>query len=104
MAYGPAWIYLMGYWGGQPFVQSLDHHASFVDAGQGGPDSGGRFRRGASAASAASAAAAWAVEASVAAWVAAASVAVAVAAAVAAAGGGGSGGGGGFEAPTGRCP
>ena len=34
MPYGPAWIYLMGYWGGQPFVQGLDHHASFVGGGR----------------------------------------------------------------------
>jgi hypothetical protein len=43
MPYGPAWIYLMGYWGGQPFVQGLDHHASFMADGghHGGPASGG---------------------------------------------------------------
>ncbi len=43
MPYGPAWIYLMGYWGGQPFVQDLDHHASFMTGAghHGGPDSGG---------------------------------------------------------------
>ena len=42
MAYGPAWLYLTAYWGGQPFVSDLDHHASFLDAGgQPGPDSGG---------------------------------------------------------------
>ena len=42
MPYGPAWIYLMGYWGGQPFVQGFDHHAAFMGGGHhGGPDSGG---------------------------------------------------------------
>ena len=44
MPYGPAWIYLMGYWGGQPFVSSFDHHASFLAGGvdhHRGPDSGG---------------------------------------------------------------
>lgn len=48
MPYGPAWWYLSGYWGGQPFLQQLAHHDAFA-AGNfdhhhgagGGPDSGG---------------------------------------------------------------
>jgi hypothetical protein len=46
MPYGPAWLYLYGYWGGQPFLNQLTHHGSFVGGafGHGGhhaPDSGG---------------------------------------------------------------
>jgi hypothetical protein len=42
--YGPAWWYLMGYWGQQPFLGDLGHHQGFLDAGlhhANGPASGG---------------------------------------------------------------
>ena len=32
-AYGPAWWYLTGYWGQQPFLDDLQHHAAFSDGG-----------------------------------------------------------------------
>jgi hypothetical protein len=44
--YGPAWWYLMGYWGQQPFLTDLAHHQGFLDgtldpARHHLPDSGG---------------------------------------------------------------
>jgi hypothetical protein len=41
--YGPAWWYLMGYWGQQPFVNTLAHQQAFLDGGahHDRPSSGG---------------------------------------------------------------